>query len=291
MHRLTITLKWALLLLVLLSAGSGGAYGDNGAGAPIDDPPPLWELGVMAAAARLPHYIGSDEYENYLYPLPYVIYRGEFLRADRDGVRGIFYRGEKFETNLSFWGNPPVPDDNEARQGMPELDAIGEAGPALRYYFYRRSWKDHLFVQAAWRAAVSFDFDSGVDADYQGWNGGFHMNYQNKSSFEDQNLSLYFKAGVNFADSLYHNYFYGVPARFATPTRTAYQSDGGYSGLSVSTSLYKELTPVFSVGFYARWNNVSGAVFEESPLVRDTNNYAVGCLAVWKLAKSSKPAR
>jgi outer membrane scaffolding protein for murein synthesis (MipA/OmpV family) len=288
---MTQLLKWPILLIALILTSLGGAHGDNATPAPVDDPPPLWELGVMAAAARLPHYIGSDEYENYLYPLPYVIYRGEFLRADRDGVRGIFYRGERFETSLSFWGNPPVPDDNEARQGMPELDAIGEAGPALRYYFYRREWKDHLYLQAAWRAALSFDFDSGVDADYQGWNGGLHLSYQNKSAFENRKLSLYFKAGLNFADSLYHDYFYGVPSQFATPTRNTFQADGGYSGLSVSASLYKELTPAFSLGFYARWNNLNGAVFEDSPLVRDKNTYAVGCLIVWKLAKSSKPAR
>lgn len=291
MNSMTRTLKWLVLLFALILCGIGGAYGDVATTPSSDDPPPLWELGIMAAAARLPHYIGSDEYENYLYPLPYVIYRGEFLRADRDGVRGIFYRSEKFETNLSFWGNPPVPDDNEARQGMPDLDAVGEVGPALRYYVYRRGWKDHLYLQAAVRTAFSFDFDSGVDADYQGWNGGFHLSYQNKSLFEDQKLSLYFKAGIHFADSLYHNYFYGVPSRFATPTRNAFISDGGYSGISVSGSVYKELTPTFSIGGYARWNNVNGAVFEDSPLVRDKNNYAVGFLAVWKLAKSKKPAR
>lgn len=291
MHPLTATFKWPVLIIALVVACAGGAYGDTTTSVSADDTQPLWELGVMAAAARLPHYIGSDEYENYLYPLPYVIYRGEFLRADRDGVRGIFYRGEKFETNLSFWGNPPVPDDNEARQGMPDLDAVGEAGPALRYYFYRRSWKDHLYLQAAWRTAFSFDFESGVDADYQGWNGGFSLSYQNKSMFEDQQLSLFFKAGLHFADSLYHNYFYGVPDQFATPSRNAYRADGGYSGFSLSGSFYKDLTPTVSIGAYARWNNVSGAEFGDSPLVRDENNYAVGCLLVWKLAKSSKPAR
>ncbi len=289
MHPMTSTFKWSVLLIALMLISIGSASGDTTTS--TDEPPPLWELGVAFAAARLPHYIGSDEYENYLYPLPYVIYRGEFFRADRDGVRGIFYRGEKFETNLSFWGNPPVPDDNEAREGMPDLDAIGEVGPALRYYIYRHSWKDHLFLQAAWRTAISFDFDGGVDADYQGWNGGVSLSYQNKSIFEEHNLSIYLKAGLHFADSIYHNYFYGVPPQFATPTRSAYRADGGYSGLSVSGSLYKDLNPRFSVGAYARWNNVSGAVFDDSPLVRDENNYAVGFLVVWKLAKSSKPAR
>jgi outer membrane scaffolding protein for murein synthesis (MipA/OmpV family) len=254
---------------------------------------PLWELGVAAVGARLPHYIGSDEYENYAYPVPYFIYRGEFLRAERDGLRGIFYKGEKFETSLSAWGNPPVPDDNDARQGMEELDAVGEIGPAVRYYFYRRGWRDHLYLQAALRTAFSFGFNGGldIDTDYQGLNGGLVLSYQNKSAFEAHDLSIFFKAGLNFADDTYNNYFYGVERRYATARRARYEADAGYAGFSLSSSLYKRLTPRLAVGCYARWNNLDGAVFEDSPLVRDKNTYAVGATVVWKITESSKPAR
>jgi outer membrane scaffolding protein for murein synthesis (MipA/OmpV family) len=290
MQRLRKIHQWRFILAVFILLGIGSAYADTSYSDKEDDYLPLWELGGMALGARLPHYIGSDEYEDYLYLLPYVIYRGDILRADREGIRGIFYKGEKFETSLSFWGNPPVSDDNEARQGMPDLDAIGEVGPALRYYFYRRGWLDRLYLQAAWRAAISFDFESCVDTGYEGWHGSLDLSYQNKSLFKDQKLSFYLKGGVHFADSLYNNYFYSVADQFATPHRSAYEADGGYSGFSLSGSIYKELSQKFSIGFYARWNNIDGAVFEDSPLVRENNNYAVGFMLVWKLAKSKKPA-
>ncbi len=292
MRPLKTAFFWPLLLSALLFPAIGHTSGDNTSTAESNKEMALWELGMTAVAARLPHYTGSDEYKNYLYPLPYLIYRGKFLRADREGVRGIFYKGEKFETSLSLWGNPPVSDENEARQGMPELDAIGEVGPALRYTFYRHEREDHLYLQAAWRAAFSFGFNGGLDMDmdYQGWHGSLDLSYQNKTWFEDRKLSIYLKGGLHFTDSKYNDYFYGVPSQYATFSRATYKADGGYAGFSLSGSFLKELTSRLSIGGYVRWNNLDGAVFEDSALVREKNNYAIGALLLWKLAESSKPA-
>jgi outer membrane scaffolding protein for murein synthesis (MipA/OmpV family) len=292
MHLLKKAFYWSLFLSTLLFPTIGHPSGDNGSFTEPDDRPPLWEFGVSGVGARLPHYIGSDEYKNYLYPLPYVIYRGKILRADREGVRGIFYKGEKFETSLSLWGNPPVSDDNEARQGMPKLDAIGEIGPALRYYFFRHGWQEHLLLQVAWRTAFSFQFNGGLDmdVDYQGWHSSIDLSYHKKRLIEDRKLSIYIKGGLHFADSRYNNYFYGVPSQYATPPREPYEADGGYAGFSLSSSIFREMTSKISVGCYVRWNNLDGAAFEDSALVREKNNYAVGALVVWKLAESSKPA-
>ncbi|MBN1831287.1 MAG: MipA/OmpV family protein [Deltaproteobacteria bacterium] len=283
---------WTLLFGVLLFPANGHTSEDSASFTETDNRLPLWEYGIAGVAASLPHYIGSDEYKNYVYPLPYVIYRGEILRADREGIRGIFYKGEKFETSISLWGNPPVSDENEARQGMPELDAIGEIGPAFRYYFYRHGWEDHLYLQAAWRTAFSFGFNGGldIDMDYQGWHSSVDLSYHKKTLIGDRKLSIYVKGGLHFADSRYNKYFYGVPSQYADSHREPYEADGGYAGFSVSGSLFREMTPKLSIGCYIRWNNLDGAVFEDSALVKEKNNYAVGALVVWKLIESSKPA-
>ena len=301
MHLLNSVLKWNLILFALVILGAGQAFGDTGAEAQptasgettvAEKPLPLWELGLGAAGARLPHYIGSDEYKNYAYPLVYFIYRGDILRADRDGIRGIFYKGEKFETSLSFWGNPPIPDDNDARQGMPELDAIGEVGPSLRYDLYRYKQQDRLYLQAALRTAWSIDFQGGLDIEtkYEGLFGSIGLRLQNRSWLARQQMSFRFNAALQFANSSYNDYFYGVADAFATANRPAYSADGGYSGFSLSTSLFKRLSDRFGVGCYARWNNINGAAFEDSPLVREKNNYAIGSVLIWKLAVSRQPA-
>ncbi|MBE0620122.1 MAG: MipA/OmpV family protein, partial [Burkholderiales bacterium] len=43
---------------------------------------PLWEAGAGAAALSFPDYRGSNERQSWLLPVPYIIYRGEFLQAD-----------------------------------------------------------------------------------------------------------------------------------------------------------------------------------------------------------------
>ena len=49
---------------------------------------PLWEAGLGIGALAFPDYRGSDEVNTYPVPLPYFVYRGKFLKADREGVRG-----------------------------------------------------------------------------------------------------------------------------------------------------------------------------------------------------------
>jgi outer membrane scaffolding protein for murein synthesis (MipA/OmpV family) len=126
--------------------------------------------------------------------------------------------------------------------------------------------------------------------DYQGWHSSVDLSYHTKTWIDGRKLSVYIKGGVHFSDSRYNNYFYGVPSQYATSLREPYEADGGYAGFSLSSSVFKEMTSRISIGGYVRWNNLAGTVFEDSALVREKNNYAVGALVVWKLAESSKLA-
>lgn len=249
---------------------------------------PLYEYGVVGFSARLPHYRGSDEYENYLFPLPYFVYRGERVKASRDGVRGIFWRNKRFETDISLSGNPPVSSDNEAREGMDELDGIIEIGPALRYYFYEYGERDAFFLQANLRAAFSIGFDSGLDVHYQGYVSDFSLVYRDASLFEEQRIRFHLNTGPQFGDREFHSFFYGVDQGDATEERKFYRAKGGYGGYQLSGSILKELTDTFWFGFYGRWINSTGAVYDDSPLFRRDNNYVVGALLVWKLGESER---
>jgi len=278
------------LFCCLWPIGIGLARGDDASLSVDIDHKPLWEIGVSVIAAILPHYIGSDEYQNYIFPFPYIIYRGEIFKSDRDGLRGLFFKGERFESDISLWGYPPVADDNEARKDMPELDSMVEIGPAIRYYFHRRKELDHLYLQASWRGAVSIGFRGGLDVDsaYQGQRISLDLKFKNKSFFETNALSLYVTAGINFADETLNGYFYDVQTEFIASDRNRYDADAGYGGFYLSSSVYKELTPRIEIGGYARWYNINGAVFEDSPLVRTHNNFSVGCVLVYKFAVSKE---
>jgi hypothetical protein len=49
---------------------------------------PLWEVGAGVAVIDFPDYRGADERRVLVLPFPYVVYRGELLQADREGLRG-----------------------------------------------------------------------------------------------------------------------------------------------------------------------------------------------------------
>ena len=272
-----------LLLLAFLIILSDVCFGQSS-----EEGRPLWEFGFAGVSARLPHYRGSDEYRWYILPLPYLIYRGEFIQSDREGVKGVFYQSKYLETNISLFGNPPVEGDNEARKGMSDLDALFEIGPAVKWFLLGRDPLDMFYLQVALRSAFSIGFDNGLDPAYQGMHGVANIIYRNESLFRSHGLIFSFKFGMDFQNRKLNSYFYDIPVEDARPDRPFYESDGGYAGLSLSASLRKELTKNLFLGFYSRWENISAAAFEDSSLVGTKNNYVVGTALIWKFAESKK---
>ena len=65
------------------------------------DEKPLWEAGLGIGALSFPDYRGSDQTRLYPVPVPYFVYRGDFLKADRNGLRGEFLNREYVEEDQS----------------------------------------------------------------------------------------------------------------------------------------------------------------------------------------------
>jgi outer membrane protein len=68
---------------------------------------PLWELGLGVAGLRLPHYRGAQEARSWLLPVPYAVYRGEILRANRDGVKAMLLDSDRSTSTSAC--RPPRP--------------------------------------------------------------------------------------------------------------------------------------------------------------------------------------
>lgn len=249
---------------------------------------PLYEYGAVGLAAQLPHYRGSEEYHSYIFPVPYLIYRGERLQANRNGIRTIFLRKGPFETDLSLSGNPPASSDSKAREGMDDLDAILEIGPALRYYFYEYGERDALFLQANARLPFSFSFDDGIDVFRHGYTFDLALVYRDATLLKASKIRFHLSTGPQFGSGDFHDYFYGVSEADVTATRERYSAESGYGGWQLSGSIQKELTDKIRIGFYGRWMNSTGVVFDDSPLFETENNYVVGTLLIWKLGQSEE---
>ncbi|MBI5245097.1 MAG: MipA/OmpV family protein [Elusimicrobia bacterium] len=275
-------LQVAGIVCLLLAAGPA-----IGAEAPVPAIKPLWEVGILGGAAHLPHYRGSDEYSWYFLPLPFVVYRGRILQVDREAIRGIFYKGDRLETEISFFGNPPADSDDQAREGMPGLQAIGEAGPALKFYLHRRRLDPSVFLKTTVRGAVAADFQK-WSSHYVGIRGGLSLSLEDFRPVPDGIWSGGMSAGVDINDSAYDRYFYDVQPDQIRPGRGAFQSHGGYAGFSLSGYALARLLPALSWGVYVRWDNIDGAVYRASPLVRSRNNHVFGTALIWTINKSKR---
>lgn len=262
---------WALL--ALFSATSA-----------LAEKKPLWEYGMFFGVGRLPHYPGSDEYEIYPLPLPYLLYHGRIVEADREGLKGVLYRSPRMETRLAFSGLPPVDDDNEARKGMPELDPLLEAGISHNIYL-RRSDTQQLYLHASARQVVSFD---GPDARGEGFLGDIQLIFRHWDLRGDGKWTYGLRAGPRLASTDYHQYFYRVLPPEATPTRRAYDPHGGYGGFTFSQNLVFKRTARTSIGVYLRWLNLDGTVIRDSPLVRRRNDLILGAAVIRRFGKSKQ---
>ena len=69
-----------------------------------------------------------------------------------------------------------------------------------------------------------------------------------------------FGAGVGpvFAADRFHDYYYSVPAQFATPSGPSTDADGGYSGMHVVAALSKRF-PKYWFGAFLRYDWLGGA--------------------------------
>jgi outer membrane scaffolding protein for murein synthesis (MipA/OmpV family) len=244
---------------------------------------PLWELGLGVAGLRLPDYRGSDQSRSYLLPLPYVVYRGTFLKADRDGARALLFDSDRVKVDVSVAASTPTRSrDNEARQGMPNLAGIGEIGPNLNIALAKSKenhWK--LDLRLPLRAAVTLrrspdfvgtTFSPNVNLDLGGVGGGW-------------NVGLL--TGPLFADRKYHEYFYGVDAAYATAQRPAYRAHGGYAGWQALAAASRRFGNMW-VGGFMRYDTLRGASFEDSPLVRRSSVVTLGFGVSWILTTSSE---
>jgi outer membrane scaffolding protein for murein synthesis (MipA/OmpV family) len=268
-------------LIVLLSAACVSGFGHSRA-ADL----PLWEAGAGVAVIDFPDYRGSDERRTFVLPVPYLVYRGDFLKADRNSVRGEFLSNDRLNLHVGVNGSVPVASaDNTARRGMPDLDATLEIGPALEIHLQRSADASvQTDLRLPLRAAVATDFRH---MDAAGWVFEPRVNVDVRDLWPGPGWNIGLATGPLFANRRYHELFYGVRPEFATPERPAYSATGGYAGWQWLGAISKHYTSHW-IGGFVRADILSGAVFEASPLLRQKNYFAAGFAIAWIFDRSAR---
>jgi outer membrane protein len=246
---------------------------------------PLWEAGLGIGALAFPDYRGSDQSRGYVLPAPYLVYRGDGFRADRNGLRSLLFNTDRVDLDLSVGAALPVSSSkNRAREGMPDLKPSLEAGPALNVLLARaddRRWNLEL------RLPVRFAVTVERNPEFVGTQFYPHLNVDVHDAFGFGGWNLGMLAGPVYTDGRYNRHFYSVPAAFAAPGRPAYDAHGGFGGTEFIVALSKRF-PRFFIGGFFRADSLRGAQFEDSPLAKSRRYVAGGIGVSWILGASEK---
>ena len=209
-----------------------------------------------------PDYRGSDEGRGYVLPFPYVIYRGDILRVDRQGVRGVFFESDRVEFDFSLTArrrstarrtgrakacrSRPHPRDRSAPERRPgarreprpraQLSPAGARGDCHRPVVRAGPGRDR-FSEPDLRFAPALSRGA---------------------------LAARPAGRAALATHQYHRYFYSVEEQFATPERPRTARPADYRArrwrlrsIDASRNL---------VGAFTRYESLKGAAFEASPL-------------------------
>jgi MipA family protein len=241
---------------------------------------PLWELGLGAGALSLPHYRGSDQSHTWVLPVPYVVYRGEIFKADREGARAVLLETDRLDLDLSVAASAPTRSrDNRARAGMADLDPTVELGPNLNWTLARgMRWKLDLRLPARLAATVS------SHPQVLGWTASPNLNLD-VQGLHGWNLGVL--AGPLYQSRRYNAYYYEVLPGQATGERPAYRAGGGYAGAQVTLALSRRFERSWA-GLFVRQDTLRGAAFEDSPLVRRRSHASFGVAFSWVFATSER---
>jgi len=244
---------------------------------------PLWEVGAGIFPSTFPAYRGSKDQQFYLLPFPYLVYRGDFLRVDRDGLRAQLFDTDRVQINISVNASTPArSEDSNSREGMPDLDPTVEIGPSLNILLAELTDKHSLKLRLPVRSVIATDLGSTEQA---GWIFNPHIKLESEDVFGgwDAGLSL----GPLFGSGKYHAYYYAVEPQYATASRPAYSASGGYSGTLALASLSRRFDRIWMGGFI-RYDNLKSAQFEDSPLLETDHSLMAGIAIAWIFKQSSR---
>jgi outer membrane scaffolding protein for murein synthesis (MipA/OmpV family) len=240
---------------------------------------PLWEVGAGPGVLSLPHYRGADQRRTWLLPVPYIVYRGKIFKADREGARAVLYNSDRLDFDLSAGASAPASsNDDDARRGMADLKPTVELGPNLNLTLARNEgWK--LDLRLPVRAAITVERNPRM----VGFISTPHLNLD-LQRVAGWHLGL--QTGLVYADRRFNAHFYEVTPQEATATRPAYAARAGYGGWQALAAVSRRSGPWWAGGF-VKFDNLGGAVFDDSPLVRQRRQWSGGFALAYVFASSS----
>lgn len=266
----------AFITLTLTLLASTGAIAQQ---TPADTaaPPklPLWEAGFFGVAGHQQAYPGSKQHVNSGIVLPFLIYRGDWLRSEEGSVGVRALRSASTEIDVGLAGSfGSAPRDNDARRGMPRIGTLAELGPRVKWDlgpgFGGGRWRAALPLRAVLDVDHGFDYRGVAFEPDIGWG-------RRSASGWGYGVNL----GLMVGSRRLAETFYEVAPQFVTPTRPAYEAKAGLISTRLGINAFKPLSADWRFFVFARIDTVKGAANRDSPLVDKPTGASVGFGLAW----------
>lgn len=261
-----------------------------GAAAPAAAQPsaelPLWEVGAIGVGGRQPAYPGAADSVGRALVLPYVVYRGPLLRVDRGSAALRAFKTPDFELDVGFSGSlGSSSNDVAVRRGMPDLGTLIEFGPRL-------TWKlsaDAPPGAGRWRVELPLRgvFDLSDKLAHRGLAFEPELSYARRTQ---GGTGYSVGVGAVWGNRRLTDTLYGVAPAYATASRPAYAAESGLIAWRLSASLSRQLAPDWRVFAFGRYDDVSGAANEASPLVQRRGGVSAGVGVAYTWMRSERRA-
>jgi len=271
----------AAACFAVLTAGTAAAQSAPPAASPAE---PLWEVGGVAFGLTQQAWPGASENVRRAIALPYVLYRGPWLRIDRGalGLRAV--KKSDFELDIGFSGSlGSNANEAQARRGMPEVGTLVEFGPRGRWDLGDApgggQWRLELPLRGVFDVSDRFASRGlALEPEIQWTHRGL------------AGWRLTASAGALLGDRQLAGTFYDVAPAYATALRPAYEAKAGLIAWRLGVSASHRLTRDWRVFGFGRLDTVAGAANADSPLVSRTTGYSAGIGLQWTWMRSERAA-
>jgi len=225
----------------------------------------LFEVGVFAGGGYVPDYPASNQGRFKFLGLPYLIYRGNVVRADREGTRARLFQSSFMNVELSAAASFATRSkDDDARQGMPDLDYLLEVGPRISMALSDLGGYGKMRLFVPLRVVCSSDLSNFHER-------GFTLTpalYARLDHLLLPDWIVVMQISGNFANRQLSAYFYDVAPEFVTPARSFYDARAGYLGTDWFTGVVIPVARHFRIFTGIQLWNFSGSANSASPLFK-----------------------
>lgn len=235
-----------------------------------------WQYTVGGGVLIAPNYVGDDDYQISALPNVQIKYNDKFFASVQEGVGYNSLQNEnwrigpivKYNFGRDEDGEGPfqIAGDTNDLEGLGDVDGTVELGGFAEYTINPISAKVELL--------------QGFSG-HEGFIANFDVKYKGQTTLGQRPVFFSFGPEMTFADSNYHNAYYGVdPGQAAASGLSQYNADAGILSYGIGGTTIVPITPDIAAVFLANYGRL-GSESADSSLVEQRGSANQGTIGAF----------